>query len=175
MLLQRCAERLLSIVCCQAVPLRSKEGVPFATDWKEGNVAKFVNHRFLLLGVLLAIGPMWLGCGGSTGNVAHWQGEVTIDGNPLPAGTQGAITFRPEEKGAKPITVQLNEGKFDSPQVPLGKVKAYFSLNKPTGKRLHSDRTGTDYDELVDIVPRDAQAGIDLEVAGDDSDVKIDL
>lgn len=143
------------------------------------SVAGAIPYRGLVLLVVLGgLLPFVVGCGGSggSGSVAHWQGEVTLDGKPLPPGTTGAITLRPmDQKDAKPITIYLNEGRFDSPNIPMGKVKAFFSLEKPTGKKIHSERTGQDVEEMESIVPREAQAGIDLEVTGDDSNKVIDL
>lgn len=118
-----------------------------------------------------------VGCGGSGagGDTAHWQGEVTIDGQPLPAGTQGSITFRPEGAQAKPITVQVVDGKYDSPQTPKGKITAYFDLNKPTGKTFTSERTGEVVEEMESIVPRENLQGVQLEVTEDKTDATIDL
>ncbi|WP_428308106.1 hypothetical protein [Lacipirellula sp.] len=114
------------------------------------------------------------GCGGgsSTGNTAHLQGQVTIGGQPLPAGADGAITFR---TSAGAVTVPIADGKYDSPATPRGAVKAYFSINKPTGKTYKSARTGTDVAETVSIVPASVSKGIDVEVSSDRADQNFDL
>jgi hypothetical protein len=131
--------------------------------------------RFVSLLALTATLGWCTGCGGgsSTGNTAHLQGQVTIGGQPLPAGADGAITFRASAGGA--VTVPIAEGKYDSPATPRGAVKAYFSINKPTGKTYKSARTGTDVAETISIVPASVSKGIDVEVSGDKADQNFDL
>ncbi|BBO31187.1 hypothetical protein [Lacipirellula parvula] len=131
--------------------------------------------RFVSLLALIATFCWCTGCGGrsSTGNTAHLQGQVTIGGQPLPAGADGAITFRTTAGGA--VTVPIAEGKYDSPATPRGAVKAYFSINKPTGKTYKSARTGTDVAETVSIVPASVSNGVEVEVSGDKADQNFDL
>lgn len=131
--------------------------------------------RLVSLLALMATLSCCTGCGGgsSTGNTAHLQGEVTIGGQPLPAGADGAITFRTDSGGA--VTVPIAEGKYDSPATPKGAVKAYFSINKPTGKTYKSERTGTEVVEKASIVPASVGNGVNVEVSGDKSDQNFDL
>lgn len=133
-----------------------------------------------LLRVLFTLSALLVtaGCGsGSTSeDTAHWQGTVTIGGNPLPADAVGSITFRPVgESSAKPVTVQIVDGTYDSPATPRGKVKAYVNVSKPTGRTMHSDRTGQDVPEMESIVPPERSMGIDLDVEGDNSEANIEL
>ena len=131
--------------------------------------------RLVSLLALMATFSWCAGCGGSSsaGNTAHLQGQVTIGGQPLPAGSDGAITFRTSAGGA--VTVPIAEGKYDSPATPKGAVKAYFSINKPTGKTYKSERTGTEVVEKASIVPASVGNGVEVEVSGDKSDQNFDL
>jgi hypothetical protein len=113
-----------------------------------------------------------LGCGKSaTGDTAHWAGKVTLDGKPVPASAQGAITFQPAagSKG-KAIAVPIVNGAYSSPITPRGEVTAIVSLNMPTGKTYKSERTGQDVAELspVTLTPEQSQ-GIALTVEGDEA------
>jgi hypothetical protein len=125
--------------------------------------------KFLALGMLACA---CLGCGGSaTSDTAHWTGKVTLDGQPVPATAQGAITFQPaaDNKG-KAITVAIVNGAYHSRITPLGQVTAIVSLNMPTGKTYKSERTGQDVAELspVTLTPEQSQ-GIALTVDGDEA------
>lgn len=115
------------------------------------------------------------GCGGgsSSGSTAHLQGAITLAGQPLPAEAEGAITFRSASGSA--VTAPIAQGRYDSPATPKGAVKAYFSINKPTGKTYKSERTGADVAETISIVPARVNSGVDVEVSGDNSDQNFDL
>jgi hypothetical protein len=130
-----------------------------ATPWFE----------FLALGLLACA---CLGCGGSaTNETAHWAGKVTLDGEPVPASAQGAITFQPaaDNKG-KAIAVSIVNGAYNSPITPRGQVTAIVSLNLPNGKTFKSERTGQDVAELspVTLTPEQSE-GIALTVDGDEA------
>jgi hypothetical protein len=127
-----------------------------------------------LLALTITLG--WCaGCGGgsSSGNTAHLQGAVTLAGQPLPADAEGAITFRSDSGGA--VTVQITEGRYDSPATPKGAVKAYVNISKPTGKTYRSERTGADVAETINIVPAKYSGGIDVQVSEDNEDQNFDL
>jgi hypothetical protein len=124
---------------------------------------------FLALGILAFACQ---GCGeGATSDTAHLTGKVTLDGEPVPASAQGAITFQPaaSNKG-KAITVAIVNGAYDSKITPRGDVTAIVSLNMPTGKTYKSERTGQDVAELspVTLSPEQSQ-GIALAVDGDEA------
>jgi hypothetical protein len=124
---------------------------------------------FLTLGILALA---CLGCGeGATRDTAHWAGKVTLDGEPVPATAQGAITFQPAagNKG-KAVTVAIVNGAYDSRITPRGQVTATVSLSMPTGKTYKSERTGQDVAELspVTLSPEQSQ-GIALTVDGDEA------
>lgn len=117
------------------------------------------------------------GCGtDSKGDVAHWSGEVTLDGKPLPDDAEGSITFRSMGAGGgQAVTVRVENGHYDSPQTPKGKVIAYFDINRPTGRTYHSERVGKDVQETKSIVPEEHLQGIEFDVTEDKSDASIDL
>jgi hypothetical protein len=125
--------------------------------------------KILALGLLVCA---CLGCGGSaTSDTAHWAGKVTLDGEPIPAGAQAAITFQPAAGNkSKAITVPIVNGAYDSPMTPRGQVTAIVSLNLPTGKTYKSERTGQDVAELLPVTLTEEQSqGIALTVDGDEA------
>jgi len=117
------------------------------------------------------------GCNGaSSGETAHLEGAITLDGQPLPADAQASITFQPTQHGhGRAVTVQVVESRYDSPNTPTGSVKAHLSIMKPTGKMLHSERTAEDYPETTSILPEKYASGIDLDVTGDRSDQDFEM
>ncbi|MAT69834.1 MAG: hypothetical protein CMJ58_09950 [Planctomycetaceae bacterium] len=118
-----------------------------------------------------------VGCsGGGNENVAHWSGAVTIGGQPLPAGAEGSITFRPTGNGdAKAVSVTINDGKYDSPNTPKGSVIAYFDINVPAGPPVYSERVGREIQEMKSIVPPSQSQGMPLTINEDNSDANLDL
>jgi hypothetical protein len=117
------------------------------------------------------------GCGkNSTDKTAHWSGEITLGGKPLPDDAEGSITFRPlSPKGGQAVTVRIENGSYDSPLTPKGKIIAYFDINQPTGRTFHSDRVGKDVPETKSIVPAGPAQGMEFNVTGDKSDANIGL
>jgi hypothetical protein len=127
------------------------------------------------VGILLFTLPLGaalcLGCGNFSGNVSHLSGEIKLDGQALPEGSLGSITFRPaDDTQGKPITSEILGSRYDCPAVPNGNVSAMVSISIPTGKTYMSDRTGQQVTEtkVISLVPEQAQ-GIQIEVAGDSS------
>jgi hypothetical protein len=122
----------------------------------------------------LAITLGWCaGCGGgsSSGNTAHLEGTVTIGGQPLPADVEASILFRPTQSGqGKTVSVPVVGGRYDSPDTPIGAVKAFFTIQQPTGKVFDNDR-GAPIKESKSLVPAKYGAGLDLTVS-DDNDAQ---
>jgi hypothetical protein len=118
-----------------------------------------------------------MGCdGGGSSNTAHWQGTVTVDGQPLPGDAAGSITFRPVGSGtARAVTVQIENGKYDSPETPKGNVKAFFNIERPTGETYTSERTGEEVVVTESMVPETSAQGLDIEVTGNNADGNFDL
>lgn len=107
------------------------------------------------------------GCGTSPGfPAARLSGKVTIDGSPVES---GAVTFLPLEKDRGPTAgAEITGGSYLCPAVPLGKVRVTFAASKKTGRII--DDHGRKYDEVINIVPASAQAGVEIEVTGDNSE-----
>ncbi len=99
---------------------------------------------------------------------------MTIGGQPLPAGADGGVTFRPTGEGQQAFA-RIVDGRYDSPNTPVGPVKAFFSISAPTGRMIASDRTGETYPQTENIVPAKYGAGLDLEVVGDNLEQNFDL
>lgn len=112
-----------------------------------------------------------LGCAGEVGNTARLAGKVTLDGKPIPADAQAAITFQPElGSTAKPVTVPIKNSTYDSPNTPRGFVTAIFNLNIPTGKMVMSERIGKEVAELETVtLHADQVGGISLEVESNET------
>ncbi len=122
----------------------------------------------------LAITLSWCaGCGGgsSSGNTAHLQGTVTLAGQSLPADVEASILFRPTQSGqGKTVSVPVVDGRYDSPETPTGAVKAFFTIQQPTGRVFDNDR-GAPIKERKSLVPEKYGAGLDLSVS-DDNDAQ---
>lgn len=125
---------------------------------------------------IAVVSVMLTGCPTGNSNSVHWSGTVTIDGQPLPADATGSITFRPTEKTeSRAVSVKIVGGKYDAPEMPMGKVRAFFSISKPSGRMRIEDRSGEELPELESIVPRDRAPGIEVEVTGNNADGNFDL
>jgi len=115
------------------------------------------------------------GCGGDASNTAHVQGQVTIEGQPLPADAIGSITFQPTTPGQGPtVGAPLEDGKYDSPKTPLGPLRAYITVQQPTGRTIDNAR-GAPAPEYKNIVSDQYGVGIEVEVTGDQDDLNFDL
>jgi hypothetical protein len=127
--------------------------------------------------VLLAVLPAGLGCGGSKGSGAHVAGKVTLGGKDLPSDAEAFITFAAAGAATQeqPVTVPITASRYDSPSTPTGKVKAYIAISRKTGPVKKSERTGAEYQDVVNLVPPQYSTGIEIDVAGDNRDQDFEL
>lgn len=74
------------------------------------------------------------------------------------------------------MSVEIKESQYECADAPKGSVLAIMNISLPTGKTLHSDRTGQDYQEtvVVQLAP-DQMSGITMEIAEDKDDANFDL
>jgi hypothetical protein len=119
--------------------------------------------------MLAVVCTVTAGCGSSNSPVAHLQGIVTVNGNPLPEDANAFINFSPARgnKG-KSVSVGVIGGRYDSPKTPRGPVTVSFDISRPVGPEKKSDRTGKMYQEVVSLVPPKYATGIQIDVQGDD-------
>jgi hypothetical protein len=110
-----------------------------------------------------------VGCGQGSGTVAHLQGQVTLNGKPLPNDATAFIVFTSDLKPAESVSVPVVNSRYDSPSTPQGAVKAFFEINRPVGAPKKSERTGQMYQNVKSLVPAKYATGLPLEVKGDDS------
>ncbi len=117
-----------------------------------------------------------VGCGAGSGGGAHLQGKVTIGGKDVPAEAKAHIMFAPEAgKPDETVAAPITGSRYDAPNVPLGPVKVHFDITQAVGPMKRSERTGAEYQDMVNLVPAERAAGIPLEVAGDKSDQDFNL
>ena len=132
----------------------------------------FRTGSFLLLLVVA-------GCGSPSRSepVARLQGNVTINGRPLPADAAGSVTFKSRERGqAPPATAKIKDGHYQTDRAPLGDVTAIFHINRPTGKIVKDSPTDAHpHPELQDLVPEDLHDGVPANVTGDNPHLDFDL
>jgi hypothetical protein len=108
--------------------------------------------------VFLVIFALLFGCGEKTYPSQPLVGNVTIDGEPL---AEGNITFVPQDKEMGPeVTAVITAGKYKA-QVPSGRLKVYLQGTRATGKMV--EEYGVQRPELVNAIPSEYQAGIDLD------------
>src|SRR4051794_11797780 len=123
--------------------------------------------------VLIAALPLLGGCSAHEKKTAHLQGTITIAGKPLRADAVANISFRPTAQGqSRASGVMVVAGKYDCPDVPLGKVAVTISIQHPTGKMI-SEAGGTPFQEYVSLIS--GGSAIDLDVAGDKPNQDFDL
>jgi hypothetical protein len=114
-------------------------------------------------------------CSSTDKKTAHLQGVVTIAGKSLPADALANISFRPTMQGqSRSVGTACVAGKYDCPEVPLGKVKVIISIQHPTGKMI-SEAGGTPFQEYVSLISDKYGDGIDLDVSGDKPNQDFDL
>jgi hypothetical protein len=111
--------------------------------------------RWLILSVAVLLGS---GCSAS-GTGAHMQGTITLDGQPIPA---GSITVLPLSGTGQPTGGQFTGGKYSLDNVPLGKVNVMLQASKETGETY--DDNGTTRKVTVPLIPAHYAAGIEKEI-----------
>jgi hypothetical protein len=129
-----------------------------------------MRNRYYVVLLGLSLCTMLPGCGGKDGpSRAHLDGTVTIGGQPIPADANASITFMPTATAqGKPGVAKIEGGQYDCPDVPVGAVKAYISIEQPTGPEI-TDSRGLKGRANVSLVPEKYTGGIDLEVSGDET------
>jgi hypothetical protein len=108
------------------------------------------------------------GCGSSGGKpTAHLRGTVTIGGQSIPTDAEASVTFKPTKSGqARSTSAIITNGMYDAPDVPLGPVTAYVSVQQATGREV-TENVSRPYKEYRSLVPSKYVDGIPLEVSGD--------
>jgi hypothetical protein len=119
--------------------------------------------------MVVALGLAGCGQSSNSGPVAHWQGKVTIGGQPVPADAQGRISFMPKltqpGQKAKPSSAEIVGGKYDAPNVPLGPVTVSFNIVRWSGKTVTAGTDSTRPMPKWDfLVPEKYRDGIPFEV-----------
>jgi hypothetical protein len=128
----------------------------------------------MLSAAVVLMASVLVGCDtGRRSGTAHVQGTLTIGGQPLPADAQANITFVPESKGRSAGAVVTN-GKYDCPDAPLGKTKAYISVMRPTG-RMITESDNRPFAEIGSIIADKYASGVDLEITEDNASIDFDL
>ena len=123
---------------------------------------------WLLFGLLIATCAA-AGCTRSGAPVAHLSGTVSLDGQPIPAGSFASISFQPASSNAvRATSAEIIDSRYECANVPQGSVRATVHMSIPTGRTLRDDRTGQNTSELENVVLDMAEAGgIELDVTGD--------
>ena len=136
---------------------------------------RIVSAVFCMCMVVAAIG-----CGGGNGNgkTAHLSGGISVRGKALPDDAEGYVQFMPDAGGqAAPTSVTIEDGKYDAPEVPKGSVTAIFNITRLTGRMVREDNFpgATPYPERENLVPAKHQAGVKIQVEGDNDAHNFDL
>lgn len=83
--------------------------------------------------------------------------------------------FAPTTPGkGKGVSVEIHDGKYDSPHTPIGPLKVTFNILQPSGPEYTTDR-GVKTRDMKNILPQKAIAGVDIEVSGDNAQQNFDL
>jgi hypothetical protein len=137
------------------------------------NIRLQIGWANLLAAALIVV----LGCSGEPSKpTARLQGTVTIGGKQIPADARATIRFAPTAIAqAQSVTAQIQNGRFDAVDAPLGNVKVTFRIEQPTGVEAPfapGARPEMQYRSLVPTAKVDGQV---INVTGDKSDLTFDL
>ena len=113
------------------------------------------------------------GCGAPTSPYpsARVAGNITLDGQPLPAGN---ISFIPTEGGqSRPTAIDFHNGAYNLDDAPLGSVRVRIISPQETGKMIPG--SSQPEPEIIDIVPAGYRQGIEVEITGDNDKLNFDL
>jgi hypothetical protein len=130
--------------------------------------------------ILVLAAALIAGCGPAAPSlpVARLAGKVTVNGRPLPADAEGAITFMSAARSqAPPIQVRLSGDSYTADAVPIGHVSVLFNITRLTGRMVHEKDAprGTPFPEREILVPANCREGIPIEVTGDNLHQNFDL
>lgn len=145
-----------------------------------------MNHRLadrlafdLLFGALLLCGAVvFPGCSGDTSRLAV-EGEVTFDGNPLPA---GKISFTPMPGTSSPTAgATITDGSFKvaaAKGLRPGTFRVEIKALRPTGKTTRDDLSGQPIEQREQYIPAryNAESELAAEIkAGESTQLKFAL
>jgi len=118
-----------------------------------------------------------LGCSNdSRQGTAHLRGRVTIGGQPIPADADARIIVRPTQLDQPSASAAVIEnGRYDLPDAPKGKVQVSFTIQRPTGRMGVPADGGRPQPEYESLVPEDRAGGQEIQVEGDNLDLSFDL
>lgn len=130
--------------------------------------------------VLVLVAASIAGCGPSARSLpaARLAGKITVNGKPLPADAEGAITFMSAARNqAAPTQVRLSGGSYTANDVPIGQVTVLFNITRLTGRMVREKDAprGALFPEREVLVPAACREGIPLEVKGDNLHQDFDL
>jgi hypothetical protein len=146
----------------------------------ERDVKRIQLRRLLVNSVMAAVigsaSAALVGCDtkGSGKPTAHLSGVITIDGRPTPSNAWGTINFRATSPGqARDTSASITNGKYDSPDVPAGKIMVNIQIVQPTGKTINDG--GRQIPEIRDLIASKYNNGFEMEITGDNPDQNFDL
>lgn len=116
------------------------------------------------------------GCSGGSSNTARLSGEVTLDGNPIPAEALASVSFQPTQtSGARGTSAVIENSRYDCPDVPKGQVLVFVNLSIPTGRTYSTGPGGREEPEMKTIsLIAEQRSGIEIDVNGDQTlDLKL--
>ena len=120
------------------------------------------SSTLLILGMVVCVA----GCGGGS-DAAHLKGKVTVNGQPIPADAIGTVTFQTTKPGqGKMASAAIENGSYEVLDAPLGALKAYITVQQPSGRTIDNGR-GTPAQEYKNIISDKYVTGIDIQVDGD--------
>lgn len=107
---------------------------------------------------------------------AHLQGNVTIDGQPIPDDAEAVIMIRPVGEGqSRGKSARLVGSRFDVPDAPRGPVLVQFSIEQPTGEIAPFAPGARREMRYRSLVPEEYTPGVKVEVEGDNLNMEFEL
>lgn len=115
--------------------------------------------RFFVWSLTLLLGVV-AGCSGTGFPVSTVEGQISVDGKPVPSGT---VSFMPLESHAgQAISADIKDGRYRSEQVPRGKLLIMISSFIDVGEK-HVE-FGIEYPKLKNMIPDKYRSGVELTV-----------
>jgi hypothetical protein len=118
---------------------------------------------------LCVAGPIVL-LAGCSEQAASVHGKVTLDGEPVSA---GSIAFLPSTAGGRKAAAAIEQGAYSIPateKLQSGSYRVEISWHKPTGRKIASADPGMTADETREAVPAkyNTDSTLTVEIGGGD-------
>lgn len=109
---------------------------------------------------------------GCAEQAASIHGKVTLDGEPV---TAGSISFLPASSGGRKAAAAIEQGAYSIPATEKllpGSYRVEISWHKPTGRKIASADPGMTAEETREVVPAkfNTESTLTVEISGGEAE-----